>query len=178
VVAAAGAVAAAVAAAADGGAEQGLPTGMAASDSAIRLHLRRELEAHLNELGYTFARDINRVGAPVAEIARVSPVRGRLVYGETVVKADLRDRRCHQRLLFFSQRRTRRRSQILFFIGVEEAQRDALEALLVRLGIRGAVRGGNVQVIAFAPPRAARGGQRTARNGKTAADRGPDARRR
>ncbi|MGH7787869.1 MAG: hypothetical protein ACRERC_13425, partial [Candidatus Binatia bacterium] len=130
---------------------------MAISAAATRQFLRKELEAHLDELGYTFPRDINRVGAPLAEIARVSPVRGRLVYAETIVRTDLASKRCHDRLLFFSQRRTRRRSQILFFIGVEEAHRPALEELLVKLGIRGAVRGGNVQVVAFTAPKAGAG---------------------
>jgi len=129
---------------------------MPASDTetALRLHLRRELEAHLDGLGYTFVRHINRVGAPAAEVARVSPVRGRLVYGETVLRTDMRRRRCHDRLRFFAQRRTRRRSQILFFVAVEEECRDDLEALLIELGIRGAARGGNVHVLPVnMPPR-------------------------
>jgi hypothetical protein len=121
-------------------------------EAAARLHLRRELEAHLDGLGYTFVRHIDRVGAPAAEIARVSPVRGRLVYGETVLRADLRRRRCHDRLRFFAQRYTRRRSQILFFVAVEEECRDELEALLVELGIRGAVRGGNVHMLPVSVP--------------------------
>ena len=125
------------------------------AESAVRQHLRRELEAHLHDLGYTFDRSINRVGAPSAEIARISPVRGRLVYGETVLRADLKRRRCHERLRFFAQRRTRRRSQILFFVAVEEACCGELEALLVELGIRGAVRGGNVHILPVnVPPRA------------------------
>jgi hypothetical protein len=124
------------------------------TEVAVRSHLRRELEAHLDSLGYTFIRHINRVGAPAAEVARVSPVRGRLVYGETVLRADLKRRRCHDRLRFFAQRRTRRRSQILFFVAVEEECRGDLEALLIELGIRGAVRGGNVHVLAVSvPPR-------------------------
>jgi len=117
------------------------------TEAATRQVLRRELEAHLDGLGYTFVRHIHRVGAPEAEIARLSPVRGRLVYGETVVRADLRRRRCHDRLRFFAQRRTRRRSQILFFVAVEEQYRNELEALFIELGIRGAVRGGNVHVV-------------------------------
>jgi len=63
------------------------------------------------------------------------------------VRADLRRRRCHDRLRFFAQRRTRRRSQILFFVAVEEQYRNELEALFIELGIRGAVRGGNVHVV-------------------------------
>ncbi len=120
--------------------------------AAIRLQLRRGLEEHLDGLGYTFDRRISRVGGPAAEIARVSPVRGRLVYGETVLAADLRSTRCHERLRFFSQRRTRRRSQILFFIGVEETHRTALEDLLVELGIRTTVRGAHVHIIPITRP--------------------------
>jgi hypothetical protein len=123
------------------------------AETVLRSHLRRELEAHLSDLGYTFIRQINRVGAPAAEVARLSPVRGRLVYGETVLRSDLRRRRCHDRLRFFAQRRTRRRSQILFFVAVEEDCRADLEALLIDLGIRGAARGGNVHVLAISVPR-------------------------
>ena len=122
------------------------------TETATRQVLRRELEAHLDGLGYTFVRHIHRVGVPEAEVARLSPVRGRLVYGETVVRADLRRRRCHDRLRFFAQRRTRRRSQILFFVAVEEQCRNDLEALFIELGIRGAVRGGNVHVLAVSIP--------------------------
>jgi len=132
------------------------------AETAVRSHLRRELEAHLSGLGYTFVRHINRVGAPAAEIARLSPVRGRLVYGETVLRSDLRKRRCHDRLRFFAQRRTRRRSQILFFVAVEEDCRGELEELLVELGIRGAVRGGNVHVLAVSVPRPPRRKQKSA----------------
>src|SRR5215468_5716190 len=124
-----------------------LPMPASETEATTRQALRRELEAHLDGLGYTFVRHIHRVGAPEAEIARLSPVRGRLVYGETVVRADLRRRRCHDRLRFFAQRRTRRRSQILFFVAVEEQYRNELEALFIELGIRGAVRGGNVHVV-------------------------------
>lgn len=124
------------------------------AQTATRQHLRRELETHLDGLGYTFVRQIHRVGAPTAEIARLSPVRGRLVYGETVLRADMRRKQCHDRLRFFAQRRTRRRSQILFFVAVEEECRDDLEALLIELGIRCAVRGGNVHVLGVnVPPR-------------------------
>jgi hypothetical protein len=130
------------------------------AEATARLHLRRELEAHLYDLGYTFTRSINRVGAPTAEIARMSPVRGRLVYGETVLRADLKRRRCHDRLRFFAQRRTRRRSQILFFVAVEEACRPELEALLIELGIRGAVRGGNVHVLPVSVPQQPRPARR------------------
>jgi hypothetical protein len=80
----------------------------------------------------------------------MSPVRGRLAYGETVLHSDLRSRRCHERLLFFSQRRTRRRSSILFFIAVAEKDQADLEALLEQLGIRNATRGGHVHVLPVA----------------------------
>ena len=129
------------------------------ADAAIRSHLRRELESHLDTLGYTFPRHINRVGAPAAEIARLSPVRGRLVYGETVLRSDLRRRQCHDRLRFFAQRRTRKRSQILFFVAVEEECRTEFETLLIDLGIRSALRGGNVHIVAVSVP-----GRRRARS--------------
>jgi hypothetical protein len=121
-------------------------------ESTLRLHLRRELEAHLASLGYTAARRLHRVGSPQAEVARISPVRGRLVYGETVLRTDLRSRRCHDRLRFFANRRTRRRSQILFFVAVEDGCRVQLETLLAALGIRDALRGGNVHVLAVPRP--------------------------
>ena len=120
-----------------------------------RLHLRRELEAYLTQLGYSTVR-AGRVGAPMPEIVRVSPVRGRIAYGETVLGSDLRSERCHQRLLSFSQRRTRHRSTILFFIGVAEADRPELETLLQQLEIRSAVRGGHVHVVPFAAPEGTR----------------------
>ena len=129
------------------------------------MHLRRQLEAHLTELGYSCVR-MKRAGSPVPEIVRVSPVRGRIAYGETVLRGDLRLRSCHERLLFFSQRRTRHRSSILFFIGVAEADEPDLEALLQQLDIRSGTRGGHVHVVPIAmsaatrrrtPPREARG---------------------
>ena len=135
------------------------------SDSSARLHLRRQLEARLTELGYSCVRT-KRPGLPVPEIVRVSPVRGRIAYGETLLRGDLRRRSCHERLLFFSQRRTRHRSSILFFIGVAEEDEPELEALLEQLDIRSGTRGGHVHVVpiaaATAPrrratPRAARG---------------------
>ena len=58
-------------------------------DSALRIHLRRGLNAHLAELGYTDSRPA-RKGAP--EIVRMNPVRGRFVYGETIVRSDLERR--------------------------------------------------------------------------------------
>jgi len=119
--------------------------------TAARLHLRRQLEAHLTELGYSTVRVVRTAG-PVPEIVRVSPIRGRIAYGETVLHADLALRRCHERLLSFSQRRTRQRSSILFFIGVAEEDEAALNALLEQLQIRTGTRGGHVHVIAI--PRA------------------------
>ncbi|MBI4516935.1 MAG: hypothetical protein HY699_14085 [Deltaproteobacteria bacterium] len=120
------------------------------ADSAARLHLRRELEAHLTRLGYSCA--MKRSALYVPEIVRVSPVRGRMVYGETVLRRDLRSRRCHERLRFFSERRTRRRSSIVFFIGVAQADEPALEALLEQLDIRSHSRGGHVYVVPIAAP--------------------------
>ena len=127
-------------------------TASSQTEVAVRSHLRRELETHLDGLGYTFVRRMHRAGEPVAEIARVSPVRGRLVYGETVVRSDLRRRQCHERLQHFSHRRTRRRTAILLFIAVAEDCREDLEAVLVEIGIRGALRGGNVHVVSVASP--------------------------
>jgi hypothetical protein len=130
------------------------------TESITRAYLRRGLTAHLNELGYSVERE-PRTGTPVAEIARRSPVRGRLAYGETVLRADLRRRSCHERLLFFSQRRTRHRSSILFFVGVAESDRSDLETLLETLGIRSAVRGGHVHIVSVAVPPARRRTTRT-----------------
>lgn len=133
------------------------------SELPARTRLRRQLEAHLTELGYSCVRT-KRAGLPVPEIVRVSPVRGRIAYGETVLHDDLERPSCHERLLFFSQRRTRHRSSILFFIGVAEADEPKLEALLQRLDIRSGTRGGHVHVVPIAmaagsavtPARAAR----------------------
>jgi hypothetical protein len=94
-------------------------------------------------------------GSAAPEIIRVNPVGGRLAYGETVLRRDLRSRRCHERLRDFSQRRTRQRSSILFFIGVSEADQEELEELLEELAIRGTVRGGHVHVVPITPPAAA-----------------------
>ncbi len=123
----------------------------ATNDSPARAHLRRELNAHLTQLGYSSPRT-RRTGTPVPEIVRVNPVRGRTAYGETVLHSDLRCQRCHERLLCFSQRRTRHRSSILFFIGIAEADQRELEALLERLAIRSATRGGHVHVVPIAAP--------------------------
>lgn len=123
--------------------------------SAERLHLRRELGAHLSHLGYSAGRT-SRSGLSVPEIVRVNPVRGRLAYGEIVSRDDLRRQACHERLLLFSRRRTRHRSSILFFIGVAEADQPKLEALLQELEIRNGVRGGHVHVVSIPTPRPAR----------------------
>jgi hypothetical protein len=126
------------------------------SESSERRHIRRHLEAHLTELGYSGVRR-KRVGQPAPEIVRISPVRRSIVYAETVLHDDLRQQSCHERLIFFSQRRTRHRSSILFFIGVAETDVDELAALLEHLDIRGHARGGHVHVVpvATAPRRPA-----------------------
>ena len=103
----------------------------------------------MTELGYSCVR-MKRAGVPIPEIVRVSPVRGRIAYGETVLRGDLRRRSCHERLLSFSQRRTRHRSSILFFIGVAEEDEPDLEALLQELDIRSNTRGGHVHVVPIA----------------------------
>ena len=115
-------------------------------ESTARLYLRRKLEAYLTELGYSCVR-MKRASSPAPEIVRVSPVRGRIAYGETVLHADLQRSSCHERLRFFSQRRTRHRSSILFFIGVAEADEPELAALLEALDIRNGTRGGHVHVV-------------------------------
>ena len=125
------------------------------AQSSPRAYLRRQLEAHLTQLGYSSVREKHN-GELVPEIARVNPVRGRFVYGETVLRADLQLRRCHERLLSFSQRRTRHRSSILFFIGVADVDEAQLHALLETLGICGGVRGGHVHVVPIAAAAATR----------------------
>lgn len=121
------------------------------TDSAMRTHLRRELNAHLTQLGYTDARP-TRKGPIIPEIVRMNPVRGRIVYGETILGSDLARQTCHERLLSFSQRRTRHRSSILFFIGVVDTHQAELETLLEELEIRSAVGGGHVHVVPIAAP--------------------------
>jgi hypothetical protein len=125
----------------------------------MRIHLRRELNAHLARLGYTDARPA-RIGPIVPEIVRMNPVRGRIVYGETVLRTDLARRSCRERLLAFSQRRTRHRSSILFFIGVIEAHQADLESLLEELEIRSPVGGGHVHVVPIAAPQKNRARQK------------------
>jgi hypothetical protein len=122
-----------------------------AGESDLRAHVYRGLSDHLSALGYTNARG-SEGGEDRPEIVRMNPVRGRIAYGETVLRSDLRQSSCHRRLMAFSQRRTRRRSSILFFIGVVEAQRGELEHLLMELGIRSAVGGGHVHVVPIAVP--------------------------
>lgn len=114
--------------------------------SITRVQLRRQLEAHLTELGYSSVRKTS-TGSPAPEVIRVSPIRGRIVYGETVMRADLRRKQCHERLLSFSQRRTRFRSSILFFIAVAETDQPELETLLQQLDIRSGTRGGHVHIV-------------------------------
>lgn len=117
-------------------------------EAPVRARLRRELEAHLSSLGYSSSRKMVP-GLTVAEIVRVNPVRGRIVYAATVLNSDLDSEHCHERLRLFSRRRTRHRSSIPFFIGVAETDKPALEDLLQRLDIRSATRGGHVQVVAI-----------------------------
>jgi hypothetical protein len=125
------------------------------SDTPARLRLRRQLEAHLTQLGYSSVRP-PRPGRVEPEIVRISPVRGSIVYGETVLRADLRNRRCHERLLSFSQRRTRHRSSILFFIGVQAEDQKDLETLLEELEIRSGMHGGHVHIVPIAAAEPAR----------------------
>jgi hypothetical protein len=125
-------------------------------DTPARAHLRRELELHLTRLGYSVPR-VKPIGPVNAEVARVHPVRSRIAYGATFLRSDLKRPACHKQLIFFSQRRTRRRSSIPFFIAVADADRGALESLLEQLGVRDGVRGGHVQIVSVArsAPRAA-----------------------
>jgi hypothetical protein len=110
----------------------------------------------MSELGYSCVRT-NSALTPAPEIVRVHPGRGRIVYGETVLRDDLENESCHERLRFFSRRQTRHHSSVLFFIGVDEADHPDLEELLRSLEIRSGTRGGNVLVVpiassAVAPP--------------------------
>ena len=121
------------------------------SDTLARAQLRRELEAHLTRLGYSVPR-VKPIGPVAAEICRVHPVRSRIAYGATVLRSDLKRPNCHKQLIFFSQRRTRRRSSIPFFIAVAEGDRPDLESLLEELGVRDGVRGGHVQIVSVDRP--------------------------
>jgi len=124
------------------------------ADSIERRRLQRALEVHVTQLGYSCAGPLT--GIPLPEMVRISPGRRRMIYGETVTHRDLRSARCHERLLFFSQRRTRHRGSILFFIGVATTDQQELEALLVRLDIRRGIRGGHVHVVPVPPLQRAR----------------------
>ena len=123
------------------------------ADTAVRLHLRRQLTLHVSELGYTLALDAP--GPEEPEVLRMSPVRRRIAYGETVLHGDLKKKRCHDRLRLFSQRRTRRRGSILFFIGIAAEDQLELETLLAELEIRSGIRGGHVHVVPIAKPETA-----------------------
>lgn len=143
-----------------------MATSSATRGSALRAHVRQELGAHLSSLGFTNPRIVgNQEMRP--EIVRLNPVRGSLAYGETVLRDDLERPRCHERLMSFSQRRTRRRSTILFFIGVLESHKESLEKLLEDLGIRSAVSGGHVHIVAVpAPSASCSRGARSSSNGR------------
>lgn len=134
------------------------------TESAARAHLRRQLEVHLADLGYSGVR-LARTGSPAPEVVRVNPVRGMSVYGETVLRRDLRLRSCQDRLLFFSRRRTRRRSSILFFIGVAQDDAARLNELLAQLEIRTPTRGDHVHVVPVDMSPVARPRARAGRNG-------------
>ena len=123
------------------------------ADTAVRLHLRRQLTLHVSELGYTLA--LETPGPEEPEVLRMSPVRRRIAYGETVLHSDLNKKRCHDRLRLFSQRRTRRRGSILFFIGIAAEDQPELETLLAELEIRSGIRGGHVHVVPIAKPETA-----------------------
>jgi hypothetical protein len=120
------------------------------AETTARLHLRRQLALHVAELGYSLS--LEAPGPDEPEILRMSPVRRRIAYGETVLKADLKKKRCHDRLRIFSQRRTRRRGTILFFIGVAAEDQQDLEVLLTDLEIRSGIRGGHVHIVPIAKP--------------------------
>ncbi len=111
-----------------------------------RARLRERLLAHLNELGYT-APAPELVGRFEPEVRRRNPYRGSLVYGATVLSKDLADLKQQERLVFFANRRTTKRAAIQLYIAVAESDREKLEALLERLGVRTHARGGNVQLV-------------------------------
>lgn len=120
-------------------------------DSALRTHVRRALNDHMSSLGFTTPRPAEK-GATVPEIVRRNPGRGRIAFGETFLRGDLQRESCHQRLKTFAQRRTRSRSTILFFIGIVEDEREEVEGLLEKLGIRSSTGGGHVLLVPIAPP--------------------------
>jgi len=107
--------------------------------------LRRHLTAHLNELGYTTPAP-EAVGRLKPEVRRRNPYRGSLVYGATLLPSDLDDPEQHERLVFFANRRTKKRASIQLYIATEASERERVEALLERLGIRTQAQGGNVQL--------------------------------
>lgn len=107
--------------------------------------LRRHLTAHLNELGYTTPAP-EAVGRLKPEVRRRNPYRGSLVYGATLLHSDLDDPEQHERLVFFANRRTKKRASIQLYIAIEASERERVEALLERLGIRTQAQGGNVQL--------------------------------
>ena len=119
------------------------------TEAAARLHLRRQLEAHLASLGYSGV-PLRRTGVVTPEVVRVNPVRGRSVYGETVLRGDLRRRSCQERLILFSRRRTRHHVSILFFIAIPEEDAAQLDKLLAQLEIRSGTRGDHVRVVPIA----------------------------
>jgi hypothetical protein len=110
-----------------------------------RTALRRHLTAVLNELGYTTPAP-DAVGRFKPEVRRRNPYRGSLVYGATLLPADLENPEQHERLVFFANRRTKKRASIQLYIAVEAGERERVEALLDRLGIRTQAQGGNVQL--------------------------------
>jgi hypothetical protein len=122
-----------------------------AGESELRSHLRRKLNAHMSELGYKTPRVVKGVSV-APEIVRRNAARGRIAYGETVLRSDLKRRSCRERLVTFSKRRTRRRSTILFFIGVAESQQEEVEHVLEELGIVSSLSGGHVQVVSIPLP--------------------------
>jgi hypothetical protein len=117
-------------------------------ETPARAEIRRKLEAHLSNLGYSSSRKVVP-SLTLTEIVRVNPVRGRIVYAAAVLGGDLESESCHERLRFFSRRRTRHRSSIPFYIGIAESDKTALEELLLKLDIRSATRGGHVQIVAI-----------------------------
>jgi hypothetical protein len=92
---------------------------------------------------------VTRSKSKEPDLIRVNPTRGHIAFGEAVLRDDLTRTDCHERLLQFSQRRTRRRSTILFFIAVCEPDKDDVLALLEKLDIRNGTRGGHVHVVPF-----------------------------
>ncbi len=124
---------------------------MRRGEAALREHLRSQLDAHMVGLGYKAPRAVADA-SKAPEIVRRNAARGKIAYGETVLVADLQDEACRDRLVAFSKRRTRRRSSILFFVGVVEAEAEQVEKVLVEIGIHGASGGGHVQIVPLPAP--------------------------